>query len=277
MEDYSAIIDGAVERLRPLGAERGKTGLILGSGLGGYAEGLENARSLSYAQLPGFPVSGVPGHAGRGVVGDRFGRRVIVMQGRFHFYEGYPAPLLALGVRVMRRLGVETLLLTNAAGGINPTFKAGDLMQICDHIIYNVPSPLIGANIDELGVRFPDMSEVYSKRLRKLVEEAAAEVNVPLKSGVYIQTSGPNYETPAEIRAFGRMGADAVGMSTAVEAVAARHCGMEVLGISCISNLAAGISPEKLSHKEVQETADKTAPMFRKLVTKAIEKVTAGK
>ena len=251
--------------------------LVLGSGLGDFCDTLDIKETLDYAEIDGFPKSTVAGHKGRFVFGYCGNAPIVCMQGRVHFYEGYSVTDVVLPTRLMKMMGAKTLFLTNAAGGINPTFKAGDLMQICDHIIYNVPSPLIGANIDELGVRFPDMSEVYSKRLRKLVEEAAAEVNVPLKSGVYIQTSGPNYETPAEIRAFGRMGADAVGMSTAVEAVAARHCGMEVLGISCISNLAAGISPEKLSHKEVQETADKTAPMFRKLVTKAIEKVTAGK
>ena len=250
---------------------------MLGSGLGDFCDTLDIKETLDYAEIDGFPKSTVAGHKGRFVFGYCGNAPIVCMQGRVHFYEGYSVTDVVLPTRLMKLMGAKTLFLTNAAGGINPTFKAGDLMQICDHIIYNVPSPLIGANIDELGVRFPDMSEIYSKRLRKLVEEAAAEVNVPLKSGVYIQTSGPNYETPAEIRAFGRMGADAVGMSTAVEAVAARHCGMEVLGISCISNLAAGISPEKLSHKEVQETADKTAPMFRKLVTKAIEKVTAGK
>lgn len=247
--------------------------LVLGSGLGDFCDTLDIKETLEYAEIEGFPKSTVAGHKGRFVFGYCGKAPIVCMQGRVHYYEGYSVTDVVLPTRLMKLMGAKTLFLTNAAGGINPSFKAGDFMQISDHIIYNVPSALIGENIDELGVRFPDMSEVYSKRLRKLVEEAAAEVNVPLKSGVYIQTSGPNYETPAEIRAFGRMGADAVGMSTAVEAVAARHCGMEVLGISCISNLAAGISPEKLSHKEVQETADKAAPMFRKLVTKAIEKI----
>ena len=247
--------------------------LVLGSGLGDFCDTLDIKETLDYAEIDGFPRSTVAGHKGRFVFGYCGKTPIVCMQGRVHYYEGYSVTDAVLPTRLMKLMGAKTLFLTNAAGGINPTFKAGDFMQICDHIIYNVPSPLIGENIDELGVRFPDMSEVYSKRLRKLVEEAAADVNVPLKSGVYIQTSGPNYETPAEVRAFGRMGADAVGMSTAVEAVAARHCGMEIVGISCISNLAAGISPEKLSHKEVQETADKAAPMFRKLVTKAIEKI----
>ena len=250
--------------------------LVLGSGLGDFCDTLDIRETLDYAEIDGFPKSTVAGHKGRFVFGYCGKTPIVCMQGRVHYYEGYSVTDAVLPTRLMKLMGAKTLFLTNAAGGINPTFKAGDFMQICDHIIYNVPSPLIGENIDELGVRFPDMSEVYSKRLSKLVEEAAAEVNVPLKSGVYIQTSGPNYETPAEVRAFGRLGADAVGMSTAVEAVAARHCGMEIVGISCISNLAAGISPEKLSHKEVQETADKAAPMFRKLVTKAIEKISDG-
>lgn len=247
--------------------------LVLGSGLGDFCDTLDIRETLDYAEIEGFPRSTVAGHKGRFVFGYCGKTPIVCMQGRVHYYEGYSVSDAVLPIRLMKLLGAKTLFLTNAAGGINPTFKAGDFMLIGDHIIYNVPSPLIGANIDELGVRFPDMSEVYSKRLRKLAEEAAAEAGVPLKTGIYIQTSGPNYETPAEIRAFGRMGADAVGMSTAVEAVAARHCGMEIVGISCISNLAAGISPEKLSHKEVQETADKAAPMFRKLVTNTIAKI----
>lgn len=247
--------------------------LVLGSGLGDFCDTLDIKETLEYAEIDGFPKSTVAGHKGRFVFGYCGQVPIVCMQGRVHYYEGYSVTDAVLPTRLMKLMGAKTLFLTNAAGGINPSFKAGDFMLISDHILYNVPSPLIGANIDELGVRFPDMSEVYSKRLRKLIEEAAAEAGVPLKSGIYIQTSGPNYETPAEIRAYGRMGADAVGMSTAVEAVAARHCGMETAGISCISNLAAGISPEKLSHKEVQETADKAAPMFRKLVTNAVAKI----
>ena len=247
--------------------------LVLGSGLGDFCETLDIKETLEYAQIDGFPKSTVAGHKGRFVFGYCGETPIVCMQGRVHYYEGYSVSDVVLPTRLMKLMGAKTLFLTNAAGGINPAFKAGDFMLICDHILYNVPSPLIGENIEELGVRFPDMSEVYSKILRSAVEEAAAEEGVPLKSGVYIQTSGPNYETPAEIRAFGRMGADAVGMSTGDEAIAARHCGMKVCGISCISNLAAGISPEKLSHKEVQETADKAAPMFRKLVTKAIDNI----
>ncbi len=252
--------------------------LVLGSGLGDFCDTIEISETLDYGEIEGFPKSTVLGHKGRFVFGYCGEKRVpiVVMQGRVHYYEGYSVYDVVLPTRLMKLMGAKTLFLTNAAGGINPSFHAGDLMLITDHISSLVPSPLVGENIEELGVRFPDMSEIYSKRLRSLIEETAAEVKVPLVRGVYIQTSGPNYETPAEIRAYGRLGADAVGMSTAIEAMAARHMGMEICGISCISNLAAGISSNPLSHKEVQETADKAAPMFRRLVTASIEKI-AGK
>ena len=252
--------------------------LVLGSGLGDFCDTIEISETLDYGEIEGFPKSTVLGHKGRFVFGYCGEKRVpiVVMQGRVHYYEGYSVYDVVLPTRLMKLMGAKTLFLTNAAGGINPSFHAGDLMLITDHISSLVPSPLVGENIEELGVRFPDMSEIYSKRLRSIIEETAAEVKVPLVRGVYIQTSGPNYETPAEIRAYGRLGADAVGMSTAIEAMAARHMGMEICGISCISNLAAGISSNPLSHKEVQETADKAAPMFRRLVTASIEKI-AGK
>lgn len=245
--------------------------LILGSGLGGFCDTMDVRETLDYGDIPGFPVSTVAGHKGRFVFGYSGGVPVVAMQGRVHYYEGYSVQDAVLPTRLMKLMGAEILFLTNAAGGINPSFKAGDFMMITDHISSFVPSPLIGRNIDELGVRFPDMSEIYSKRLRGVIENAAAAENVPLKSGIYLQTTGPNYETPAEIRAFGRLGADAVGMSTAIEAMAARHAGLEICGISCISNLAAGISANPLTHKEVQETADKAAPLFRKLVARVIK------
>lgn len=245
--------------------------LILGSGLGGFCDTMDVCETLDYGDIPGFPVSTVAGHKGRFVFGYSGGVPVVAMQGRVHYYEGYSVQDAVLPTRLMKLMGAEILFLTNAAGGINPSFKAGDFMMITDHISSFVPSPLIGRNIDELGVRFPDMSEIYSKRLRGVIENAAAAENVPLKSGIYLQTTGPNYETPAEIRAFGRLGADAVGMSTAIEAMAARHAGLEICGISCISNLAAGISANPLTHKEVQETADKAAPLFRKLVARVIK------
>ena len=247
--------------------------LILGSGLGDYADTMEVVETLDYHDIEGFPVSTVPGHKGRFVFGYAGGVPIVAMQGRVHFYEGYKPQDVVLPIRLMKLMGAKVLFLTNAAGGINRSFNAGDFMLITDQISMSVPSPLIGENIDELGVRFPDMSEVYSRRLRKIIENSAVTAGVPLRTGVYIQTTGPQYETPAEIRAYERLGADAVGMSTAIEAIAARHAGMEICGISCISNLAAGISVNPLTHAEVQETADRVAPLFKKLVTQAIKDI----
>ena len=240
--------------------------LILGSGLGDYADTMEVVETLDYHDIEGFPVSTVPGHKGRFVFGYAGGVPIVAMQGRVHFYEGYKPQDVVLPIRLMKLMGAKVLFLTNAAGGINRSFNAGDFMLITDQISMSVPSPLIGENIDELGVRFPDMSEVYSRRLRKIIENSAVTAGVPLRRGVYIQTTGPQYETPAEIRAYERLGADAVGMSTAIEAIAARHAGMEICGISCISNLAAGISVNPLTHAEVQETADRVAQQFQDLV-----------
>lgn len=250
--------------------------LILGSGLGDYADTMDVKETLDYRELDGFPISTVAGHKGRFVFGYAGGVPIVAMQGRVHYYEGYSVQDVVLPTRLMKLMGAKTLFLTNAAGGINPAFHAGDFMLITDHISSFVPSPLIGGNIEELGVRFPDMSEVYSRRLRGIIENSAAKAGVPLQRGTYVQTTGPNYETPAEIRMYGRLGADAVGMSTAIEAMAARHAGMEVCGISCISNLAAGISANPLSHAEVQETADRVAPLFKKLVTQAISDINAA-
>lgn len=247
--------------------------LILGSGLGDYADTMEVVETLDYHDIEGFPVSTVPGHKGHFVFGYAGGVPIVAMQGRVHFYEGYKPQDVVLPIRLMKLMGAKVLFLTNAAGGINRNFNAGDFMLITDQISMSVPSPLIGENIDELGVRFPDMSEVYSRRLRKIIENSAVTAGVPLRRGVYIQTTGPQYETPAEIRAYERLGADAVGMSTAIEAIAARHAGMEICGISCISNLAAGISVNPLTHAEVQETADRVAPLFKKLVTQAIKDI----
>lgn len=247
--------------------------LILGSGLGDYADTMEVVETLDYHDIEGFPVSTVPGHKGRFVFGYAGGVPIVAMQGRVHFYEGYKPQDVVLPIRLMKLMGAKVLFLTNAAGGINRSFNAGDFMLITDQISMSVPSPLIGENIDEMGVRFPDMSEVYSRRLRKIIENSAVTAGVPLRRGVYIQTTGPQYETPAEIRAYERLGADAVGMSTAIEAIAARHAGMEICGISCISNLAAGISVNPLTHAEVQETADRVAPLFKKLVTQAIKDI----
>ncbi len=248
-----------------------EVGLILGSGLGDYANDIEIVDTIEYTEIEGFPVSTVKGHAGRFVFGYVGKTPVVIMQGRVHYYEGYPMSDVVLPTRLMGMLGVKKLLLTNAAGGSNENFKPGDFMMITDHITTGVPSPLIGPNLDELGARFPDMSEVYSKRLQNVIREAAKEIGVELQEGVYVQFTGPNYETPAEVRLAQRWGGDAVGMSTACEAMAARHMGLEVCGISCITNMAAGISKVELDHKEVQETADRVASDFKKLVTKIVE------
>lgn len=244
--------------------------LTLGSGLGDFANSIDILKSIPYSSIPGFPVSTVAGHKGQFILGYIEKVPVIIMQGRVHFYEGYPISDVVLPARVMKLLGAHTLFLTNAAGGINPSFSAGDLMMITDHISNFIPSPLIGANIDELGTRFPDMSHVYTPELQKILENTAAEEKIHLKKGTYIQLTGPNFETPAEIKMCRTLGADAVGMSTACEAIAAAHMGMKVCGISVISNMAAGISSQPLTHEEVQETADKTAPLFKKLIYNSI-------
>lgn len=247
--------------------------LVLGSGLGNYADGIRIEATVSYEDLPDFPHSTVQGHAGRFVFGYVGEVPVVIMQGRVHYYEGYDIRDVVMPIRLMGCLGAKVLFLTNAAGGIMDGMQAGDLMVIKDQIACLVPSPLAGPNLDELGPRFPDMSAIYTPALRDAIHEAANEEQIAVKEGVYIQTAGPQYETPAEIRAFKAIGADAVGMSTGCEAIAARHMGMQVCGISCISNLAAGISDKPLSHKEVQEAADKVAADFSRLVTRSIEKI----
>lgn len=250
-----------------------KVALILGSGLGDYANDIQVEASINYSDIEGFPVSTVPGHKGRFIFGYVNQVPVVIMQGRVHFYEGYSMQDVVLPVRLMKLLGAEILFLTNAAGGVNYEFQAGDFMLITDQIANFVPSPLIGPNVDELGPRFCDMSEIYNKDLQKIIEYAAMEENILLKKGVYIQLTGPNFESPHEVKMCRILGADAVGMSTACEAIAANHMGMKICGISCISNLGCGMSDEPLSHKEVQETADKVAPMFKKLVTASITKM----
>lgn len=247
--------------------------LILGSGLGDYADGIQIETTVDYTEIEGFPVSTVTGHKGRFVFGYVGDVPVVIMQGRVHYYEGYPMSDVVLPTRLMGLLGAKKLLLTNAAGGINENFRPGDFMMLTDHIATGVPSPLIGPNLDDLGPRFPDMSEVYSHRIQDVIRNAASECEIDLKEGVYVQLTGPNYETPAEVRMCKIWGGDAAGMSTACEAMAARHMGMEIGGISCITNLAAGISKEKLDHKEVQETADRVSKDFKRLVTKIIETI----
>ena len=247
-----------------------KVALILGSGLGNYADDIKVEATLDYHDIEGFPVSTVPGHKGRFIFGYVGEVPVVCMQGRVHYYEGYDMADVVLPTRLMKLMGAEVLFLTNASGGIKQGFQAGDFMLIEDQISDFVPSPLRGANIDELGTRFPDMSHIHDEDLQNIVKKTAMLNNIPLKSGVYLQFSGPQYESPAEITMARTLGADAVGMSTACEAIAANHMGMKIVGISCISNLACGIAPTPLAHTEIQEVADRVAPMFKKLVTESI-------
>lgn len=249
--------------------------LILGSGLGDYADTIKQEAVLEYKDIEGFPVSTVAGHKGRFVFGYVGNVKVVVMQGRVHYYEGYSMEDVVLPVRLMKLMGAKVLFLTNASGGVNFDYSAGDFMLISDQICM-APSPLIGENLDELGPRFPDMSNIYDRELRKTVRDTAASLGIKLQEGVYIQLTGPNYESPAEIRMVRTLGADAVGMSTACEAIAANHCGLKTVGISCVSNLACGMTDKSLSHAEVQETADKAAPLFRQLVTESIKNIAAS-
>ena len=240
--------------------------LVLGSGLGDFAERIQIEQIIKYTDIEGFPVSTVEGHKGCFVFGYVEKTPVVIMQGRVHYYEGYPMSDVVLPIRLMGLLGAKKLLLTNAAGGANPSFHPGDFMLITDHITTGVPSPLIGPNIDELGTRFPDMSEVYSRRLQAVIRKCAAECGIKLQEGVYVQFTGPNYETPAEIRLAQRWGGDAVGMSTVCEVIAARHCGLKVVAMSLITNLACGMENKELNHKEVQEMGANITPKISKLI-----------
>ncbi|WP_088809617.1 MULTISPECIES: purine-nucleoside phosphorylase [Listeria] len=255
-------VNEAVAKIRESYQERPTIGLILGSGLGVLADEIVNPVQLSYDQVPHFPVSTVEGHAGQFVFGELQNKRVVAMQGRFHFYEGYSMQDVTFPVRVMKELGVEILIVTNAAGGVNELYKAGDLMLISDHINFTGTNPLIGKNEDHFGPRFPDMSEAYQLSLRETARKLANKLEINIQEGVYAGFSGPTYETPAEIRMMRTLGADAVGMSTVSEVIVARHAGMRVLGISCITNMAAGILDQPLSHAEVIETTDKVRSTF---------------
>lgn len=250
-----------------------RVGIVLGSGLGDYADGMTIEGTISYKDIEGFPVSTAPGHKGQFVffhVGDV---PVVAMQGRVHYYEGYDMTDVVLPIRLMKLMGAEILFLTNAAGGIKTGFKAGNLMLITDQISTFVPSPLRGENISELGVRFPDMSHIYNPELCDVVRKVAMEQGLSLKEGTYIQLQGPNYESPMEINMCRTLGADAVGMSTACEAVAANHMGMKIVGVSCISNLAAGISPNPLTEEEVIEAGKEVSKAFSALVTESIKRM----
>ena len=241
-------------------------GLILGSGLGDYADTLEDAVCIPFSEIPNFPVPTVAGHSGALIIGKRQGKAVVCLQGRIHYYEGLTMREITLPVRVLAALGVKKLVLTNAAGGVNMFYSPGALMLISDHINYSGMNPLIGPNLDAFGPRFPDCSDLYTKTLRETIREKAADAGIPTQEGVYAMYSGPNYETPAEIRMFRVLGADAVGMSTVPEALVAGHCGMEVVGISCITNMAAGVLPQKLSHAEVVEVAAQVHDKFQNLL-----------
>lgn len=243
-----------------------KIGLILGSGLGVLAEEIAQPVGIDYQEIPHFPVSTVEGHAGKLIIGTLENQTVVTMSGRFHLYEGHEPTTVTFPIRVMKELGVETILVTNAAGGVNESFVPGDLMLIRDHINLMFRNPLMGPNDPELGVRFPDMSAAYDPQLRQLARRVAEAGGIQLREGVYAGVLGPSYETPAEIRMIRKMGGDAVGMSTVPEVIVARHAGIRVLGISCITNMAAGILPQPLSHEEVMETANRVKAKFIGLV-----------
>lgn len=250
-----------------------KVALVLGSGLGDYGDNIDIRYRVDYAEIDNFPISTVEGHQGRFLFGYIKDVPVVVMQGRIHYYEGYSMSDVVLPIRLMHLMGAEILMLTNSSGGLNPDFVPGDLMMITDQISTFVPSPLIGKNIDELGTRFPDMTHIYDRSLQQMIRDVAKDMDFSLKEGVYIQFTGPNYESPAEVQMARLLGADAVAMSTACEAVAAKHMGMRICGISCISNMAAGITGQPLSHEEVKAAGERVAPVFSKLVTESIVKM----
>lgn len=269
----SAKIKEAAEFIKKQVSNRPHIGIILGSGLGVLAAEVEQRKTISYAEIPHFPVSTVEGHAGQMVFGRLAGKDVVLMQGRFHFYEGYAMEQVVFPVRVMHSLGVSILIVTNAAGGINQNFKAGDLMIITDHINLMGHNPLLGPNYDDIGPRFPDMSEAYNHDLVKIAEGIARQEGISYQKGVYVALTGPTYETPAEIRYLRIIGGDAVGMSTVPEVIVANHAGIRVLGISCVTNMAAGVLPQKLNHQEVMDTAERVRNQFIALVKGVVHEV----
>lgn len=262
--------EAAATYLQTLTPLRPALGLVLGSGLGDFCEEFTDAVSVPFSDIPGFPVPTVEGHSGTVVIGRYHGVPLVALRGRVHYYEGFRPEEIVIPVRAMRLLGAETLLLTNASGGIDLDYHAGTLMLISDHINFSGVNPLIGPNADAFGPRFPDMSDVYTKALRLKVLARAAACGIELREGVYAMYSGPSFETPAEIRMLRTMGADAVGMSTVPEAIAARHAGMRVVGISCITNMAAGVLDQPLSHTEVLETAQRVKGDFVRLISEVV-------
>ena len=263
MENTLKFINQQTNNFKP------EIGIILGSGLGELADEFCDV-GINYSDIPDFASSTVTGHKGRLVFAEINGKRVVMMQGRIHFYEGHQLNIVTYPIKVLKGLGIKTLILTNAAGAVNPEFNSADLMIIKDHINFMGTNPLIGKNDDNLGVRFPDMSEIYKKNLINLAKNCAEKLNIDVKEGVYIATTGPSYETPAEIRAYRLLGADAVGMSTVPEAIVANYCGLNVLGISCITNQAAGVGDTKLSHAEVIESANLAKNKFKGLIKEII-------
>lgn len=250
-----------------------EVGLILGSGLGHVADEIEDKKIYSYSEIPNFPISTVEGHKNCLVIGKLQGKLVVAMQGRFHYYEGYSMREVTFPIRVMKMLGIEKLVVTNAAGGINKNYKSGDLMLIRDHINLSGQNPLIGQNLDEFGPRFPDMSEAYDSNLRKVVKRVAGELHIPIQEGVYAYMTGPSYETPAEVKMLSVLGGDAVGMSTVPEVIVANHSGMKTVGISCITNMAAGILKCALNHEEVIKSSLHASKKFTKLIKAVIENI----
>lgn len=263
-------IEESVNYIKDKIENRPSIGIILGSGLGELAETIDNKVVIKYSDVPNLPVSTVKGHAGQFVFGEFNGKNVVMMQGRFHYYEGNLMKDLSLPVYIMKYLGVEKLIVTNAAGGVNTNFTPGDLMIIKDHINFAFTNPLIGKNDENIGARFPDMSEAYNKDLIKSAIKASNKLNIEIKQGTYAMMTGPTYETPAEIKMLRILGSDAVGMSTVPEVIAANHCGLKVLGISCITNMAAGILDQPLNHSEVIETSNKVKGTFKKLVSEIV-------
>jgi purine-nucleoside phosphorylase len=254
-----------------LGSRSPKIAIVLGSGLGAFAERLSDVVAIPYSEIPGFPVSSIVGHAGELILAKQGSTDVLLMKGRCHYYEGYSMQEVTLPMRAFQKLGIKKLILTNAAGGINSNYEPGDLVLIKDHINLHGENPLRGPHHPSFGERFPDMSEVYNQKLREVARRAAKLLGIELKSGVYAISLGPSYETPAEVRMLQELGADLVGMSTVPEAIVARQAGMQTLGISCVTNMAAGISPHPLSHEEVTETSRRVAENFSQLMMKIIE------
>lgn len=252
-----------------------EVGIILGSGLGDLADKVEDRINIKYEEIPNMPKSTVVGHAGQYVFGKLNGKNVVMMQGRIHYYEGHQMEVLAMPIHIMKYLGIKTLIVTNAAGGVNESFKPGDLMIINDHINLAFTNPLIGKNEEEIGPRFPDMSTAYDKDLIQITDKISKNMNIELKKGVYVMMTGPTYETPAEIRMIRILGGDAVGMSTVPDVITAKHCGLKVLGISCITNMAAGILDQPLNHKEVIETSNMVKDKFMKLVSAIVKEISS--